>query len=132
MRADGYRIRIGAHTQMKFVKPLSSAVDIGTNVVMKYDGDLQLDGLVLADSATFYQNVVSEAAIEKRELWEYDPQTIDADTERSGASKFFRGRNASYFPPYDDAAMLARLRLIGGKLVPAYQKGLVDSESHED
>jgi hypothetical protein len=126
--ADGHRIRIAAQTQTKFVKPLSSAVDIGTNVIMKYDGLLQPDGVVLADSATFYQNVVSDAAIKKREQWEYDPQTIKADSKQPGASKFFRGRDASYFPPYDDATMLARLRLIGGKLVPAYQKGLAASD----
>jgi len=95
---------------------------------MKYKGVLQPDGVVLADNATFYQNVVSDSVIEKREAWEYDPQTIQTDSKQPGASKFFRGKDASYFPPYDDAAMLARLRLIGEKLVPAYQKGLAASD----
>jgi len=83
---------------------------------------------VLADNATFYQNVVSDAAIKKREQWEYDPQTIKADSKQPGASKFFPWKGCELLPPYDDATMLARLRLIGGKLVPAYQKGLAASD----
>jgi hypothetical protein len=124
IRADGYIIRITPKTETKFVQPLSSAADIGTNVVVKYRGVWQTDGVVVAKSAVFYKNQVSERMSRLREHWDYDPNTVPADSHQSLLSKGFRGMDASQFPTHKDAAMQERINAIGGKLVPAYQKSL--------
>lgn len=124
VRADGYRISITPKTQVKFVKPLSSAAEIGTNLWVEYKGKWNPNGVVVADKVSFYKNVISDGLKKERDHWEYDPNAVSADSHQSPLSKGFRGKDASWFPPHKDAAMEARVRAIGEKLVPAYQKGL--------
>ena len=53
-RADGYFIRVPAAAKLKFKGSLNSLAEVGTNTWMSFEGKPTEDGLVVADSATFF------------------------------------------------------------------------------
>lgn len=128
LKADGYRIRIGNSTPMKFGFPMTKPGEIAVNVVVKYDGDLGLGGVVLARNAEFYLNAVTDAEMTKWKEWDYDPHQIAADSHQPLRSKLLRGVDPMAFPLHNDAAMQARVTAIGEKLIPEYQKSLPADE----
>lgn len=128
LKADGYRIRIGKGTNMKFGLPLTKADEIVVNAVVRYDGEQGLDGVVQARNAEFYLNSVTDAEMTKRKEWDYDPQQIAPDSHQPLRSKLLRGVDPMAFPLHSDAAMQARVTAVGQKLIPQYQKSLSADE----
>jgi hypothetical protein len=124
VQADGYRICITGETKVTYEKPYTATGDIKPGAVLKYKGMLQKDGTVLASSAVFHENEVTDAALAARKAWEYDPAAVATESRQSLGSRMFRGDDARLFPLHADAAVQARIEAIGEKLIPAYQKAM--------
>ena len=127
--ADGYRILVTSKTQSTFTPPLKSLAGVETNVWLKYTGKQRPDGVLVADTAVFTQNVVPKREDHLRTQKEYDPTAVRPEDKQSGASKFFLGTNIKKIPPYDDPAMQARVDRIGAALIPAYQRNLPETDA---
>ena len=124
VRADGYQIRIGAKTKVKYEKPFAAASDVKPNAVLTYKGMLQKDGTVLASAAAFFDSEVTPDMLKARKEFEYDPSAVSAESHQSGVSRNMRGTDARFFPLHGDAAMQARISASGAKLIPEYQRNL--------
>ena len=128
IRADGYSIRIATETKTSFKAPLSTTADIGTNIVVRYEGTQGTDGVVVAKSAIFFKNSVSPAAKKLQEKWEYDPQGVPAKNRQSNISIGFRGFDPSQFSLHPDEVAQKRVGAIGERLVPRYQRELAKDD----
>lgn len=128
LRADGYLILVTSKTQTTFTAPLTSLADVGTNVWIKYTGKQRPDGVLVADTAVFAKNVVVKSEDKLRTKNEYDPKAVDSSKKQGAVSKYLIGVNPKKIPPYDDPAMQARVERIAQSLVPAYQRGLSDTD----
>jgi hypothetical protein len=127
--ADGYRILITTQTQTTLTPPLTSLANIETNVWLKYTGKQRPDGVLVADTAVFTANVIPKGEDQLRTKNEYDTKAVDQDSKQSATSKFFLGTNVKKNPPYEDAAMQARVDRIGASLIPTYQRNLPDTDA---
>jgi len=123
-RADGYRILVTAKTQTTFNPPLTSLSGVGTNVWLKYTGKQRPDGTLIAETAVFTANAVPKGEDRLRTRSEYDTKAVDPDSKQGKVNKYFFGLNPKKIPPYENAAMQARVDRIGVSLIPAYQRNL--------
>jgi Domain of unknown function (DUF5666) len=142
--ADGYRILVTPATEISFHGNVKSLADVRTNLWVHYEGKLDKDGLLVADKAQFLP--AKPATIKAVKGLEEADWQFDAPQSRlSGES----GRQDGSQPPYDvsdqeavltkdgsvkfgpightyripaDQALQMRVRRIGMRLVPAYQK----------
>lgn len=131
VRADGYVILINSATKTSFQSPLVSVTDVKTNVWIKYYGKPQSDGIVLAETADFFLNAVTDEEAKLLEKNEYDPQAVDPDAKQNIAKWLIQGIDPKMVPPYQDVAMQARIDRIGSSLIPAYQRSLPTSDPQE-
>jgi hypothetical protein len=129
LRADGYVILINATTKVSFQSPLTSMPNVKTNVWLKYHGKPQPDGFLLADTAIFSSNIVSDDEAKVLDKSDYDPAAVDPDSKQNLARKLLLGIDPKKIPPYKDAAMQARIDRIGASLIPIYQRSLPDSDA---
>jgi hypothetical protein len=128
VRADGYPVLITGKTATHFDKPLASVSEVQTNVWITFHGKQRPDGVVVADRASFAKNTISEGKDHLRQKSEYDPAAVAPDAKQSELSKTFTGIDPKQIPPYKDEAMEARVKSIGEKLVPAFQRDLPQTE----
>jgi hypothetical protein len=128
-RADGYRILVTAKTKTTFSPPLTSLAGAGTNVWLKYTGKERPDGTLIAETAVFTANAVPKGEDKLRTKNEYDPKSVDPSSKQGTVSKHVLGVNPKKIPPYEDAAMQARVDRIGLSLIPAYQRSLSDTDA---
>jgi hypothetical protein len=128
-RADGYVISISSSTPTAFHKPLNSFSDVGTNVWIAYHGTQRNNGVIVADKASFQANEIRNNEDKLREKSEYDPASVNPAEKQSAFSMAFKGVDFKKVPPYEDAAMQARVDKIAASLVPEYQRALSDNDS---
>ena len=126
LRADGYWIRIGRQTHIKFIPPLSTLADVKPGDWMEYEGAKKTDGEVTAVSAKIGRNVPSKS--EKNLKEEYDP-VVTANAKLA----YSKGPpeeelDPQNIPLFSDREMQGRVIAIGEKLVPAFQRDLPDSD----
>jgi predicted Zn-dependent protease len=112
-----------------FTAPMKSMADVGTNVWIAYAGKQRADGVVVAEKAAFAPNGIKDAEDKLRNKAEYDPASVDPTKPQGVVSKLWRGIDAKRLPPYQDAAMQARVDRIGMSLVPEYQRALPDTDA---
>jgi hypothetical protein len=128
VRADGYVILINSATKTSFQPPLVSVADVKTNIWIKYHGKPQSDGIFLTETADFFLNAVTDEEAKLLEKNDYDPQAVDPDAKQNIAKWLILGIDPKKIPPYQDAAMQARIDRIGSSLIPAYQRSLPTSD----
>jgi hypothetical protein len=128
VRADGYVILTNSETKTSFQSPLVSVADVKTNTWIKYHGKPQSDGIVIAEAADFYPSAVTDKEAKLLEKNDYDPQAVDPDAKQDIAEWLVVGIDPKKIPPYQDAAMQARIDRIGSSLIPAYQRSLPTSD----
>lgn len=124
VRADGYPIWIRSTTKTKFNDPITSLSNVSTNVWIDYHGTLEDDGTVVADSAAFWPNVLTDREQKLLAKTDYDPAAVSKDSHQNFWSKQLLGLDPQQIPPYHDAEMQARVDRIGNSLIPAYQRNL--------
>jgi len=128
IRADGYLLHITAQTHLNLDPAIKSIADIATNQWIQYSGIQQLDGTVLLDYAGVGPNRVNNTEEKLRKKTEYDPSVVPSDAHQSAISEGFSGVDPKRIPAYQDQEMQARVERIGESLIPAYQRGLPDSD----
>ena len=128
VRADGYLVLISAATATTFTPPLDSTSAFQENVWLTFHGTQRADGVIVADKASFSKNVINTGEYNLRSKREYDPKAVAPDAKQSAISRAFVGWNPKLIPPYNDAAMQARVDAIGAALVPKYQRDLPDTD----
>ena len=84
--------------------------------------------VIVATKASFSKNAISTGEYNLRSKREYDPKAVAPDAKQSAIGKAFVGLNPKLIPPYNDAAMQARVDAIGATLVPKYQRDLPDTD----
>jgi len=85
-------------------------------------------GVLLADDVGFYESYVSDKEGKLITSTDYDPSAVPDDTKQSLLSKLLIGVDPKKIPPYHDAALQSRVDGIGGRLIPAYQRTLADTD----
>ena len=137
VRADGYRIRISGKTTVKWDPPLQSLADVKAGNWIRYKGNQDSAGVLVAASVKIGPNVIGNKEEALRAKKEYDPSAVPAEARQNFLKDGFAGGcRGSYlmgcdpkrFPPFNDAAMQARIDKIGNSLVTAYQRTLPDSD----
>jgi hypothetical protein len=130
--ADGYRIRIAQGTQVRFKGRLRSLADVGTSVLVRFEGKRDNTGDLVADKAEFtvvdpnkfgsvpapvgQKPVPSGGAI----------MGVDGKLESPHAKVRYQesGDFCGWFRVPDNPALQERVRRVGMRLVPASQKQL--------
>ncbi len=129
LRADGYRIRVTGKTKVEWSAPLQSVTDVKAGDWIKYKAKRYAMGELIADSVRIGPNEIGDEEQKLRAKDEYDPSSVPADAKQNLLKDAFAmGYDPKEFPPYDDAAMQARVEKIGNSLVPSYQRALPDSD----
>jgi len=128
IRADGYRIRITGRTKIEWNQPLQNLADVKAGDWIKYNGDEDAAGVVMAASARIGPLVIPSAEEKLRKETEYDPTAVPQDAKQGRLRSALASYDLTKFPPYLDAAMQARVEKIGISLIPAYQRELPDSD----
>ena len=128
VRADGYLIHIPGKALIVWGAPLHSFADVKVGDWIDYEGHQQPDGTVVAEKVRFAPVVVGKREEQYRSKSNFNPSKVPASAKQSGASMYFLGMNPKRFPPYKDPEMQARIDEIGDKLIPAWQRDLIDSD----
>jgi hypothetical protein len=144
--ADGYRIRITSATQTVFQGKLKSLDDVDTNVWVRYEGKRGKDGALAASKVEFIPAKPSRFKAVKgleETSWDFVPprSALEGNSGSGGASKppfdvsdqhavltqdgsvRFWAIGHSYRIPADQE-LQSRVRRVGIRLIPAYQKAL--------
>jgi hypothetical protein len=132
LRADGYVILIRPTAKTVFKPPLKSNTDVTEGIWIKYHGKPQADGLLLADSANFASNDITDDEAHLLDKNDYDPAAVPVDSKQNIAKTLILGTiDPKKIPPYNDPAMQARINRIGASLIPSYQRSLPDSDQRK-
>lgn len=127
VRADGYRIRMDAKTQVAWAAALHALSDVKSGDWIEYKGRISSDGVLVAARVKLASDIVSRGEEKLRAKNDFDPSSVPSSAKQSAVSMAFVGIDPKRFPPYNDSAMQARVTAIGEKLIPAYQRNLPDS-----
>ena len=122
VRADGYRVRLDAKTQIVWATALRALSDVKAGDWIAYKGRMSPDGTVVATWAKLTPDMVSKGEEKLRTKNDFDPSAVPSWAKQSRLSLAFVGIDPKRFPPYDNPAMQGRVSAIGEKLVPAYQR----------
>jgi hypothetical protein len=137
VRADGYRVRITAKTRIEWNPPFQSLGDVKAGSWIRYKGKLNAAGVLVAASAQIGPNIIGSGEESLRKKGEYDPSAVSAKAKQNFLKDGLAGGcwgwhamgcDPKKFPPFEDAAMQARIEKIGKSLVPLYQRALRDSD----
>jgi Peptidase family M48 len=128
VRADGYRIHIGAKTAIAWTAPLKALADVKPGDWIEYKGARNSEGTINAESVAIKPESVSRGEEKLRKKTDFDPANASQGHEQGAVSMALVGINPKGMPPHNDAAMQARVTRIGESLIPAYQRSLSDSD----
>ncbi|MGA3135155.1 MAG: hypothetical protein ABSC88_04085 [Terracidiphilus sp.] len=130
-RADGYTFRVSAATEVRFGGGLKALSEVGTNTLARFDGKRDGSGEIVAAKVEF-----ARLKLPKRKAEPTDLQvTTFPPGSKIDASKGF-GTAGTNFPQEDqggwcgwylvppDSALQERIRQIGMRVVPKYQRDL--------
>jgi hypothetical protein len=129
-RADGYRIRIASTTEIKFEGGLTRLSEVGTNTWVRYEGRRGPGGILQATQATFSKARQTKVKPSEPDSLPTQPSLIDASGKFM--SVHARTRMSDWAEPCGlhkvvmDQAMQERVRRVGMKVIPEYQKQLPD------
>jgi hypothetical protein len=137
-RVDGYFVRVNSGTETHFGEGLTALSDVGMNTWVHFEGRRNDAGVVLAAKASF---VKPKAPKRKR-----DPLAIQVTALPAGSLIDFNGHfqlepakqrpedkggKCGWYLLQRDAAEQERLRRIGMRLVPQYQRDLADDDPNK-
>jgi hypothetical protein len=128
IRADGYRIRINAKTDVSWHAPLSAIGDIKAGDWIEFKGKQGTNGEVTASSASIARDVVTKREQVLRTENDYFPDEVKDSAKEYKLEKIFYGIDPRRLPPYRDRAMQVRVERIAIKLIPQFQIDLPDSD----
>ena len=129
-QADGYRIRIASTTVTKFASGPKTLADVGTNTWLRYEGRRGPGGVLLATHVTFMKARQSKVAPPEPDPLPTQPSLIDSRGKLISVHTKVRLSDAGGWCGWHkvvmDQAMQERVRRVGMKVIPEYQKQLPD------
>lgn len=146
-RADGYRIRIAASTELSFRGDLKALADIKTNAWIKYEGKEDKAGILQAERAEFYSAPPIKEKSDKKateieaSMRAYDDPAgsvikdsiIDWDGHLLSAHTKVRysdaGNSCGWYRVPADRILQERIHRVGARVVPLFQRQLADDDS---
>jgi hypothetical protein len=128
-RTDGYSILLDAKTEVGLEPPLNSIADVMPNVWVEYDAKARPDGVLVARSARFRQDFITDREDSMKAKTEYDPSAVPP-TAKQNPVAIAAGvpPDPRKIPPWPDRAMQERVNRIGQKLIPSWQQQLAASD----
>lgn len=130
-QADGYRIRILSTTETKFGHGLNALGDVGTNIWIRYRGKRNKKGELEATRAVFLKARPGKAEPAPSDALPTKPSMIDSYGHVFGPHTKVRLADAGWCGLHRismDQALQERVRRVGMKVIPAYQKQMPDSD----
>jgi hypothetical protein len=128
VRADGYRIVLAKTTKNIFNPPMTGLGEVQTNIWIRYSGQLQADGTILAEEAAFSKNDIASEEERLRNKNEFDPSLVDEDDRQRHIGKAIHGLDVHRIPAYHDDAIQQRVEALGTRLIPAFQRMLSNDD----
>jgi hypothetical protein len=140
LQADGYRIRIIASTRIAFKGAVKTLADVGTNTWLHYEGRRTREGYLLASKAEFIGAKpakfkalrgfeVSSARVKSagpnRKPGPYSLPADDAGALQAN-DKVKLTAFSLWHTILDDPVLQERVRRVGMKLVPEFQRNMAD------
>jgi len=129
-QADGYRIRIASSAVTKFGSGLKTLADVGTNTWLNYEGRRGAGGVLLATQVTFVKARQFKVKPPKPDTLPTQPSLIDQNGRLVSAHTKVRlsdaGGLCGWHRVVMDQAMQERVRRVGMKVIPDYQKQMPD------
>jgi hypothetical protein len=113
LRADGYLIRVTPATSISFNEEVKSRADIRPDTWLRYEGNRQRTGVLVASKIAFVHAKSSS-----------DTTAGPSSPSPSGPAEDEDG--VIRYTPINDAALQQRIQRIGMAVVPGYQKELHD------
>lgn len=139
-RADGYALRVDSGTEMGFSTGLTSLGDVQTNIWVRYEGRRNESGEIVLTRAKFIKPTPHPPKRDPHRDPSLDAQAtkfppgslIDFDggfrTDREKHKLEDAGGLCGWYPVPQDAVLQARVREIGMRLIPQYQRDLAPDD----
>lgn len=131
--ADGYRVRITSGTDQTFRGELNSLKDIAAGVWVSFEGERGSDGVVTATKAAFFRMKLKPGRSKNGKNegdFAFEPPGpeggVPGGKEKDGRVQL--GVMGQWHVVPADPELEARLKRIGERIVPQYQKNLPDGD----
>jgi hypothetical protein len=135
-QVDGYRLRIAASTDKTFQNKLNSLADVSPGVWLRFAGNRDSSGVVVATKATFYPGKSGVKTPDPVQLERVAPDhesLIDSEGNFKPLHSKVRMSDAGGWCGWHkipaEGEQQARVRRIGMSLIPAYQKQMADDQA---
>lgn len=146
LSADGYHIQINPKTRVTYADDLHALSDINANLWIHYEGQWNSQGLLVAQKATFFPARPTHfKALKGVEIYDLGfepphapgetPSQAPVEAQNSGADltgqepgKVHLGAFRRVHEVPADTALQQRVARIGTRLIPAYQRDLVEND----
>ena len=129
-QADGYHIRIASTTVTKFASGLKTLADVGTNTWLHYEGRRAQGGELLASQVSFVKARQFKVKPPEPDTLPTQPSLIDSNGKIVSVHQKVRLSDAGGWCGWHkvvmDQAMQERVRRVGMKVIPGYQRLLPD------
>jgi hypothetical protein len=129
-QADGYRIRAASDAEVSYKGILKNFQDVVPNTWVQFTGKRDKDGVVIASQLHFLSPNISNlpASPTNVEKWTYPPGNIVNEDGTVGTleGKFSFKESEGWHRLSGDQALQERVRRIGSRVVPEYQRVLPD------
>jgi len=134
-RADGYTFRVSATTKVRFRDGLRALNEVGTNKLAEFAGVRIISGEIVATKVEFARLKLPKRTPGPTDLqWTTFPpgSKIDAykgiGTAAMDLPEEDEGGWCGWYPLSQDAALQERVRRVGLRVVPQYQRDLPDDD----
>lgn len=137
-RADGYFLRLNPATEIRFSGGLTAPSDVVPGVWVRFEGTRSETGEVVLTQAEFFKPKLSRpkpdpdvsleqvTAIPRDSLIDFDG---GLHTGRNKHRMEDAGGECGWYPVPQEPAMQARLRAIGRRLIPQYQRDFASNDA---
>jgi len=128
-QSDGYRIRIAPATVTKFGAGLTSLADVGAGTWLRYEGRRGDRGVLLASAVTFAKARQIKVKPAEPDTLPTEPSIIDSNGTVVSIHTKVRLGDAGWCGWHKvvmDSAIQERVRRVGLRVIPQYQKQLPD------
>ncbi len=138
-RAEGYTLRVNSATNLRFTSGPASLADLGPNVWVRYEGRRNDSAEIVLSSAEFIKPSLHtpkrDPNVSVAQVRTF-PHGSMIDFDGSFRTDSFKRRledkggacGTGWFPVAENAELQERVRRIGVRLVPQYQRDLPDDD----
>jgi hypothetical protein len=138
-RADGYTLRVNSGTSLRFTSGPASISEVGTNTWVRYEGKRNDSGEIVLSAAEFIKPKLHQPKrdpnVSVTQVTEF-PHGSMIDVDGSFRTDSVKRRiedaggscGTGWYPVAENAELQDRVRRIGVRVVPQYQRDLPDND----